>query len=88
MERRGRKTIHIQTRGCQTSPLKRQTVNTLGFVDETVSVATTHLCCHSAEAAIANTETNEFGCIPKKKNPKTHNFMDPEILISCNFHIS
>ena len=87
MERRGRKTIHIQTRGCQTSPLKRQTVNTLGFVGETVSVATTHLSCHNAEAAIANIEINEFGSIPKKKKPTTL-FMDPEILISCNFHLS
>ena len=88
MERRGRKTIHIQSRGCQTSSLKRQTVNTLGFVGETVSVATTHLCCHSAEAAIADTETNEFGCIPPPSKKPTTLFMDPEILISCNFHIS
>lgn len=54
---------------------------------ETVSVATTvPPCCHSAQAPMANTETNEFVPSPPKK-PHNLLFMDLRILISCNFHI-
>ena len=41
-------------------------INVLDFVDLTISVATTQLCCCSVKEATDNTPVNECGCVPIK----------------------
>lgn len=44
-------------------PVKDQRVNTLSFVDHTVSVTSILLSCHSTKAVIDNMSVNEYGRI-------------------------
>lgn len=58
---------------CFVSAVKGQTVNILGFVTHTVSVATTHLCYSSKKAAIHSIFKNKCSCVLKTKKKKVKN---------------
>lgn len=66
-------------RAQQTFSIQRQMVNILGF-QAIWSVAITPLCSRRMKAALDNTEMNECS--------NTTLFMDTEISISYNFHMS
>jgi hypothetical protein len=50
----------------QTFSVKDQEIRILDTVGHTVWVITTQLCCRRAKAAIDNTKTNEYDCVPIK----------------------